>query len=65
MSATWSLEQLIGYLGTWSALRRYVQDKNTNPLDLISEELLNAWGDPGQGKPVTWPLILRACRNPG
>jgi len=64
MTAQWTLDGLIGYLGTWSALRRYVAQEGDNPLQEVEKLLAEAWGDPGETKIVRWPLILRACRKP-
>ena len=53
----WTFEQLIGYLGTWSATQHY-KDKNLqNPIDLIYKDLKISWekGD----KQVHFPLLLR------
>ena len=32
MRATWRLEHLFGYLGTWSPLKRYIEAHGTNPI---------------------------------
>ena len=62
MEAEWTLEHLIGYLGTWSAVKEYERVTGDNPLALISEELTEAWGDPLQQRRVCWPLALRVGR---
>lgn len=53
----WSLEQLTGYLETWSAVQHYIKENGTNPVDLIRDELKEIW-EKGNGK-VTFPLLLR------
>jgi len=40
----WTFDHLIGYLGTWSAVKHYIKDKGTNPLDLIYKDLKRTWG---------------------
>lgn len=65
MEANWTLRALIGYLGTWSALRRYVSQERKNPLESIESRLSEAWGDPDQARRVSWPLIVKAYRKPG
>lgn len=57
---TWSFEQLIGYLQTWSATMNYIKEHNQNPVDLVKEELRESWerGD----KKVTFPMFLRVGR---
>lgn len=64
MTARWSLDALVGYLGTWSALRRYVAREGNDPLKAMEKPLAEAWGDPGETKTARWPLILKVCRKP-
>lgn len=54
---TWSFEQVIGYLSTWSATQHYIEKNSQNPIDLIHDELAASWelGD----KKVSFPLLLR------
>lgn len=63
MSARWTLPALIGYLETWSAMRRYMAVEGRNPLETLRPELAKAWGDTECVKTVRWPLILRVCRK--
>lgn len=53
----WTFEQLIGYLGTWSATQHYISKNNKNPIDLIYEDLKKSWQENDQK--VTFPLLLR------
>jgi len=55
---TWTFEQLIGYLETWSATANYKKaNNNENPIAIVYEELKASWekGD----KKVTFPMFLR------
>ena len=54
---TWTLEQLTGYLDTWSATQHYIKANKSNPIDLIREDLERSWekGD----KQVVFPQLLR------
>ncbi len=54
----WTYDHLIGYLHTWSAVRHYIRQTRTNPIDAIADELLDAWGDRGE-REVEFPLLLR------
>jgi len=56
------LERYLLYLGTWSALNRYVQDKGGDPRDLIRDDMEKAWGDPSEERTVRWPIMMRAGR---
>lgn len=62
MEAEWSLDHLVGYLGTWSAVREYERRQGVNPLSLINAELMAAWGDPAELCTISWPLSLRVGR---
>jgi SAM-dependent methyltransferase len=62
MQVNWNLEQLIGYLGTWSAVKKYEQVKGENPLEPIAEELQKVWADQDLPRLVSWPLTLRVGR---
>ena len=59
----WPFPQLIGYLGTWSAVERFRQRQGTDPIASVSARLREAWGPPEQFKPVRWPLTLRVGRT--
>lgn len=63
MCARWSMEDLFGYLRTWSAVRRYMAETGEDPLAGIGKELTAAWGNSEEIKTVRWPLVLRLCQN--
>lgn len=54
---TWSFDQLIGYLETWSAVEHYKAHHNQNPIDLVREALEASWESHDQK--VTFPMLLR------
>lgn len=56
-SYTWTFEQLVGYLETWSAVQHYIKKNNQNPLDIIKEELQDSWLK--DGNEVIFPILLR------
>jgi ubiquinone/menaquinone biosynthesis C-methylase UbiE len=58
MTAQWNLDQLVGYLRTWSATQRFIAATQRDPLDEIAHELRDAWGTPSQPRQVVWPLTL-------
>jgi SAM-dependent methyltransferase len=62
MSAEWNLPQLLGYIGTWSAVARYREVTGSDPLRELAERLLPLWGDPPRVRRVEWPLSVRAGR---
>lgn len=58
----WTLEKLVGYVKTWSALNRYIAQEGHNPLDEFEPQLRAAWGDPSQSKSVAFPIFMRVGR---
>lgn len=62
MSAQWNFDELIGYLGTWSATQRYLGREGKDPVDLVRTELADAWGAPETVRDVAWPLDVRVGR---
>lgn len=61
MDAEWSLDHLLGYLRTWSAVARYSKDQGRDPVALVAPELAGHWGPPQTLKRVRWPIVLRAA----
>jgi SAM-dependent methyltransferase len=64
MTQQWKLDHLFGYLRTWSSTQRFIAAKDSDPLEEITDELRNAWGDPQQIRDVTWPLAVRVGLKP-
>lgn len=61
IKTNWSLEQLVGYLNSWSAVQHYINKEGTNPVDIILPELRKNWAD-GEIKEMTFPLSMRMGR---
>ena len=61
MTTEWSLQQELGYLGTWSAVGRYRDAVGRDPLPLVAADLEASWGSERVRK-VSWPLFVRAGR---
>ena len=57
----WRLEDLVGYIGTWSAVWALEQAEGRGPLATLRRELGSAWG-PAAVRTVRWPLVLRVGR---
>lgn len=62
MRCEWSLQQLQGYLLSWSASRRFIDAEQSDPLEMVRAELAHAWGD-AQVQSVQWPLQLHVRRK--
>lgn len=55
----WDMADFLNYLSTWSAFQKFLKANNTNPLDLVRIEFLNAWGDPEVKREVSFPVFLK------
>ncbi len=58
MHADWSREQLVGYLGTWSAVTRYRAERSDDPLAEVVSVIEAQWGAV-ERRQITWPLTVR------
>lgn len=54
----WSLEHLMGYLNSWSAVQHYIRANGENPVQLIAEGLKKAWGNQEE-LTIVFPLFTR------
>jgi SAM-dependent methyltransferase len=61
MEARWTGEEFLGYLETWSTMRKLEQEDGRERIDAFREEFLRAWGSVGRRR-VQWPLALRVGR---
>lgn len=57
MEAQWRVENLLGYLRTWSATQRFMAAEQRDPLDEVENKLRAKWGN--EGRRVVWPLTVR------
>jgi SAM-dependent methyltransferase len=58
IETTWNLEQLIGYLSSWSAVQHYIRKNEINPVEILRNELTVAWGAQEKYK-VIFPIFTR------
>lgn len=54
----WTLQHLMGYLNTWSAVKHFIKQNAYDPLENIRSELKQLWGNE-EIKVVRFPLLLR------
>ncbi len=59
MQVLWNLEQLAGYLRSWSATAQYIKTHGTDPVEALQQEMLEYWGDAEAVYAISWPLALR------
>lgn len=58
--AEWTLERLIGYLKTWSAVKHYEKANRKDPVEMIYEDLKESFGEKGK---IIFPVLFRMGRN--
>ena len=56
LEVRWDLEHYAGYLKSWSATQNYIKQNGKNPLELVGDDLLKAWGDQAEVRDVRWPI---------
>jgi hypothetical protein len=59
-SFNWTLNDLLGYFATWSAVQHYKKANNTDPVHLIKSDLEEIW-KPGTVKKINFPILLRVA----
>jgi SAM-dependent methyltransferase len=59
LTMDWELDEVLGYLRTWSATKRYLRDRGDDPVAAMAPDLAGAWGDPATRRTMHWPLHLR------
>jgi len=64
MQQHWTLDELLGYIGTWSATQLYREANGSDPIPELGRELQPLWGDNRRSRLVRWPLTLRVGRRP-
>ncbi|GAB4024889.1 class I SAM-dependent methyltransferase [Spirosoma gilvum] len=59
-SRVWSLERFLNYLRTWSAVRQYIHENETDPVTDLGKQLKGIWGE--DEREVRFPIFLRVGR---
>ncbi|MFN3404775.1 MAG: class I SAM-dependent methyltransferase [Cytophagaceae bacterium] len=54
----WTLEHLIGYLNTWSAVKHFIKKNGYNPVDEVMQKIERHW-EKEEVREVCFPLLLR------
>jgi len=55
----WALDELLGYIATWSAIRAAREAGQNELLQRFAGELGELWGDPQARREVRWPINMR------
>jgi SAM-dependent methyltransferase len=59
MQLSWSLDDLLGYLKTWSSVQKYIVQNGIDPVEKLRPELTQAWGDHTKQRTITWDIYLK------
>ncbi|MEQ8338913.1 MAG: class I SAM-dependent methyltransferase [Cyclobacteriaceae bacterium] len=54
----WKFEHFMGYLNTWSAVKKFISKNNYNPVTELQSALNDHWAE-NTVKKVSFPLLLR------
>ena len=58
MEAAWNLNQVEGYLSSWSASKNYAEKNQQEAISTIHQHLLKEWGSPSTRYTVSWKVSL-------
>ncbi len=53
------LDEFLGYVGTWSAVRKAEEQGRADLFQSFCTDVAEAWGDSGRPRPVSWPVAVR------
>lgn len=57
ITVNWNLEEYIGYIRTWTAVQRYIEEHGEDPTVTLQERMTDHWPNT-EIKEVTFPLFL-------
>jgi SAM-dependent methyltransferase len=57
-----TLDDVAGYVRTWSATRGFIEQHRRDPVDGLTQELAPIWGPPQQPRLARWPIAMRIGR---
>ena len=58
VEARWTLDDLFGYLNSWSATQKFLEARGYEPLGHVRNDFTAAWGTE-HDRVVRWPIYLR------
>lgn len=58
----WNLAEFLGYIATWSAVRRAREAEQAHILHRFADDIADAWGNPADLRAITWPINMRVGR---
>lgn len=60
ISFRWTLDELRGYITTWSSVQKYINENQTNPVEKLIEQIQPLWLQ--ERMEVRFPIFLRLGR---
>jgi SAM-dependent methyltransferase len=63
MEAELTLDEFVGYAGTWSATVGYRAARGEDPLPKLRRDLAPDWGEPAERRVVRWPVAMLVGRR--
>ncbi len=64
MNTYWDLNELFGFLDSWSSTQKFMEVRGYHPLNEIKKDLHLAWGNSQQKRLIHFPLYFKIGRNP-
>jgi len=58
----WNLKEYLSYLYTWSSTQNYIKANRENPIEIIFDDFLSAWGSEDTKREITWELKMKVGR---
>lgn len=55
----WTLDELLGYISTWSAVRRVDEAGRPEILHSFAADMTALWGDPLTARTISWPVNMK------
>jgi SAM-dependent methyltransferase len=59
MITQWNREQLLGFLASWSATKKFITQRGFHPLSEVEPAITHAWGQAQDNLSVQFPLSIR------
>ena len=61
MQMHWNIDQMEGYINTWSAIKKFIKANNFNPVPELIQTIRSVWGSQEELE-FKFPLALRVGR---
>lgn len=59
----WPLEGLLGYIATWSAVKKAQEAGKSQLLEAFAADIRTRWGDPNKCRKMSWPINMRVGKR--